>query len=175
MHILKTIPTVPTHCFFLVFKRMFRVIRGVVKYTHVFVHSRYWNLLLQECIPVGCVPPTSVVTTRCSTGGDYTPHWTYTPLDISIPLIYPAIWTYAPLHIPSPRHTHSHRKGTGTRNTHSPLNRPMPVKNYLPPTSLAGSKKNWWAWSPYRYKLGTLFSNAMLRYTRQKLYPMNFS
>ena len=114
--------------------------------------------LKQESIPVRCVPPTLVATTRCQflPLGIATPN-TYLPLGIATPNTYltqvylPPGYTYLPGHlppgIPTPsRIPTSHpKKGHGTRDTPQKT-RHTPMKTLPSPTSLAGGKKVLLAW-----------------------------
>ena len=120
-----------------------------------------WKSEQQESIPIGCVPPTLVTTTRCQycSGGRYDiliPPGMPTPL-VYLPSVIPTLWIPTPW-IPSPEGTwdqryltpppprdlgpeiHLPRKGPGTRDT--PRTDIHLWKHYLPATSFAGGKNN---------------------------------
>ena len=92
------------------------------------------NLQEQECIPVGCIVPTSVAITRCQ----------YQRVEYPFPIPGPmsGVSTDTPPTYPLPRRDLGPAmptpwKGLGTKNTPI-MNRHTSVKTYVPATSLVG-------------------------------------
>ena len=77
-----------------------------------------WKSEQQESIPIGCVPPTLVATTRCQ-------YCSWGRYDIFIPPGMPTYLVYLPpviptLWVPTPLDTYPPQKGPGTRDTYPP-------------------------------------------------------